>query len=52
MPILFNNLIIASKLQFTVTAELQNQNGKTNFIIIQMPKAKTLSPCATGYISL
>jgi hypothetical protein len=44
LPNLLNNFLFTSKLTFTITAEQQSKNGKTNFIITQKSKAKTLSP--------
>jgi hypothetical protein len=43
-PNLLNNFIFTLILTITSTAKLQSQYGKINFITVQMPIAKTLSP--------
>jgi len=44
LPILLNNFLFTTKLRFIITAKQQSRNGRTNYKITQMPKAKTLSP--------
>jgi len=44
LPILLNNFLFATKPTFKNKAKQQSLNGKTNFIIATMPRAKTLPP--------
>jgi len=44
LPTLLNNFLITTKLKFINTAKQKSQDGRTNFIIATMPRAKTLSP--------
>jgi hypothetical protein len=44
IPYLLNNFLFTQKLAFINFAKQQSQHGRTNLIILQMPKAKMLSP--------